>query len=468
MEAFSPSPFVRVGVPMPFERQGLYQRLSTPTLPRSITANTFRADMRSTLQKSKSRREFREEMKAAGKRMKRKQGPGGISLTKSDSFLGYPLCTPIKTMKKKRSEPLIPPTTAARPKLQRDLNFVTNHTGAPHMGALDRTKPPNTHDQAYGFWKEQEAIILGGIREARSKLVIDEHKKEALAREGSRKANETKLKHAAIIEKIRLRNMARRSLKDRMASKQKEKLKKDKLARTRRRMDKKKFSGRKNPHCRQKAPEESPGPGDYDPVQSFNFDTMRPVTASFKSTRTKYPIYPFSFSKRERFGKDVYQESDVPGPGAYEEVNPRDIAQVLRVLPVPDKTNPNGDKTRFRGSIIQYLGPRISGDAYKPSPKGWLYASHDHALGASMPGPNKYLINDEAVRPGTCCGRISTAYPLGEIDIITNRASKMPGPAEYKINDNAIRRSPSFRISTAKPMGYLDWVVKRSKEIPGP
>ena len=66
MEAFSPSPFVRVGVPMPFERQGLYQRLSTPTLPRSITANTFRADMRSTLQKSKSRREFREEMKAAG------------------------------------------------------------------------------------------------------------------------------------------------------------------------------------------------------------------------------------------------------------------------------------------------------------------------------------------------------------------------------------------------------------------
>ena len=53
-------------------------------------------------------------------------------------------------------------------------------------------------------------------------------------------------------------------------------------------------------------------------------------------------------------------------------------------------------------------------------------------------------------------GRISTAYPMSEFDIIVNRAAKLPSPMEYYINDNAIRRSPSFRISTAKPPSYID------------
>ena len=72
------------------------------------------------------------------------------------------------------------------------------------------------------------------------------------------------------------------------------------------------------------------------------------------------------------------------------------------------------------------------------------------------------------MRPGTCSGRISTAYPLSEFDIIVNRAAKLPSPMEYYINDDSIRRSPSFRISTAKPPSYIDLAEKLSSQIPGP
>ena len=89
-------------------------------------------------------------------------------------------------------------------------------------------------------------------------------------------------------------------------------------------------------------------------------------------------------------------------------------------------------------------------------------------MGKNLPGPNQYIINDEAVRPGTCAGRISTAYPMSEFDIIVNRAAKLPSPMEYYINDNAIRRSPSFRISTAKPPSYIDLAERLSKQVPGP
>ena len=449
------TPFARVGTPMPFERARLYESLSVPSIPKSVTANTFRCDIRSAVQKSKQRR---------GKR-RSKQQLGSIVLSKSTSFLGYSMCTPTKA-KKKKPQKLIPPTTEARPKLQRDLNKVVNFAGAPHMGAIDRNKPPNTHSQAYGFWKEQENIVLAGIMNARANKVIEHNKIEALAREQARKAVQLDANHAAIIERIRQRNLSRRSVKERMESEKKYKLEKLEKARKQRRLEKKRNRGKQNPHCRQTSPKPGPGPGDYDPIETYNFETGRPYTAGSKSKGILIPAR-FSFSKKERFGSDVYKENNTPGPGSYTLPHPSELNKVKHILPPPNIDPLTQDKTRFSGSIIQYLGPRNTGDEYKPSPKGWLYASFDHATGKNMPGPGK-IIHDDAVRPGTCAGRISTAYPLSDFDIIVNRAKQIPGPLDYTINDDSIRRSPSFRISTAKPLGYLDIAEKLSRLVPGP
>ena len=176
------------------------------------------------------------------------------------------------------------------------------------------------------------------------------------------------------------------------------------------------------------------GSGDYDPVKGYNYQTCEYAPASFTSKRSINTPKKFSFMRKPRF-KVKY--SDVPGPGTYESINPRNIQKVKHHLPPPAVDESTEDKTRFRGSILQYLGPR-SATAYDfRSSQGWLYASAD-ALGKNLPGPNQYIINDEAVRPGTCAGRISTAYPMSEFDIIVNRAAKLPSPMEYYINDNAI------------------------------
>ena len=71
-------------------------------------------------------------------------------------------------------------------------------------------------------------------------------------------------------------------------------------------------------------------------------------------------------------------------------------------------------------------------------------ASADHALGRNLPSPSQYNLDDEAVRPGTSCGRISTAYPLSEFDIIVNRAAKLPSPMEETANDDSMSVLQAF------------------------
>ena len=466
--------FERRGVPMPFERKKLYETMTTPSMPRAITANTFRADMRSVLSKSRQRREI----KSTGggkkgkykKKKKTKKRNNNYNLTRSTTFLGYPMMTPTKNkMKKSKSEKLIVPTTAARPKLQRDLNKVINQVSGKTFGSVNRNNPPITHNQVHSFWKEQENIILGNVKNARANKAIEEHKLEALERDKKRKKESIKLKNQAVLDRIIEKNMMRRSYKDRMEAvakkremKKLERLKKEKL---RRKKNRNRPQTTSNIHTRLSPIPITPGPGDYDPVQGYNYQTCEYAPASFTSKRSINTPKNFSFVRKPRF-KVKY--SDVPGPGTYESINPRNIQKVKHHLPPPTVDESTEDKTRFRGSILQYLGPR-SATAYDfRSSQGWLYASADHALGKNLPGPNKYIINDEAVRPGTCAGRISTAYPMSEFDIIVNRAAKLPSPMEYYINDNAIRRSPSFRISTAKPPSYIDLAERLSKQVPGP
>ena len=192
------------------------------------------------------------------------------------------------------------------------------------------------------------------------------------------------------------------------------------------------------------------GTGDYDPVEGYNYQTSEYAVASFKSKRNINTPKKFSFSRKTRFS---VKRSDVPGPGTYESVNPKTIQQVKHFLP-PPSLEESENKTRFRGSILQYLGPRKATEYDFRSAQGWLYASADHALGRNLPGPSQYNLDDEAVRPGTCCGRISTAYPLSEFDIIVNRAAKLPSPMEYYINDDSIRRSRAFGFLLQSPIVY--------------
>ena len=213
--------FERRGVPMPFERKKLYETMTTPSMPRAITANTFRADMRSVLSKSRQRREI----KSTGggkkgkykKKKKTKKRNNNYNLTRSTTFLGYPMMTPTKNkMKKSKSEKLIVPTTAARPKLQRDLNKVINQVSGKTFGSVNRNNPPITHNQVHSFWKEQENIILGNVKNARANKAIEEHKLEALERDKKRKKESIKLKNQAVLDRIIEKNMMRRSYKDRM------------------------------------------------------------------------------------------------------------------------------------------------------------------------------------------------------------------------------------------------------------
>lgn len=468
--------FERRGVPMPFERQNLYESIAVPNIPRTITAHTFRADMRSVLSKSRQRSAVKGTRSISKKEKKKKKhgarhGNNNYSLTKSTTFLGYPMMTPTKKtkLKKAKSEKLIVPTTAARPKLQRDLNQVINQVSGKTFGSVNRNNPPITHNQVHSFWKEQENIILGNVKNMRANKVIEDHRLEAIERDKKRKKQSIKLKNQAVLDRIIEKNMMRRSYKDRMeaAAKKREMKKLERLKQEKRRRKKnrnKRPQTTSNIHTRLSPIPVTPGPGDYDPIQGFNYETCEYSHASFRSTRNRNTPLKFSFERKPRFN---YVVTDVPGPGKYESVNPKTIQEVKHVLP-PPRVDESNDKTRFRGSILQYLGPR-SASAYDfRSSQGWLYASADHALGKNLPGPNKYIINDEAVRPGTCAGRISTAYPLSAFDIIVNRAAKLPSPMEYYINDNSIRRSPSFRISTAKPPSYIDLAEKLSKQVPGP
>ena len=447
--------FERKGVPMPFERKALYKTVSTPQMPAAITANTFRADMRSVLSKSQRRQSLR----AKSSKTKKK-----YNLTKSTTFLGYSMMTP----KKKRREKLVAPTTAARPKLQRDLNQVINQVSGKTFGSVNRNNPPITHNQVHSFWKEQENIVLGKIKNARANKVIEEHREEAKKRDKKRKGESVKLKNQAVLNKIIEKNLMRRSYKDRMEAMAKMRLR-ERQERERKQRKKERKNGRRpktssSIHTRLAPIPVTPGPGDYDPVEGYNYQTSEYAVASFKSKRNIHTPKKFSFGRKPRFSVKV---SDVPGPGTYESINPKTIQQVKHFLP-PPSLGESENKTRFRGSILQYLGPRKATDYDFRSAQGWLYASADHALGRNLPGPSQYNLDDEAVRPGTCCGRISTAYPLSEFDIIVNRAAKLPSPMEYYINDDSIRRSPSFRISTAKPPSYIDLAERLSSQIPGP
>lgn len=296
---------------MPFERKALYETLTTPQMPAVITANTFRADMRSVLSKSQRRQSLRAQSRKNKK---------AYNLTKSTTFLGYSMMTP----KKKKKEKLIVPTTSARPKLQRDLNQVINQVSGKTFGSVNRNNPPITHNQVHSFWKEQENIVLGKVKNARANKVIEEHKKEAKKRDKKRKGESIKLKNQAVLDKIIQKNLMRRSYKDRIEAMAKMR-QRERQERERKHKKKNKKNGRRpktssSIHTRLEPIPVTPGPGDYDPVEGFNYQTSEYAVASFKSKRNIHTPKKFSFGRKPRFS---VKKSDVPGPGTYESIDPK-------------------------------------------------------------------------------------------------------------------------------------------------
>ena len=88
---------------------------------------------------------------------------------------------------------------------------------------------------------------------------------------------------------------------------------------------------------------------------------------------------------------------------------------------------------------------------------------------AETPGPNYYKINDDYTRPNTAGAiKISDANPKSDIDWIILNASQAPGPNQYSPDKDVASRLRGGRFSSARPKSDLEWTIHNASETPGP